>query len=196
MRVRAHEQTTARTDQLLAAMKDTLDRIIKNYPPYPIDDPERAKFLRSFNGLKHEIEQLTVPPDSIWFGTSPRENMPSAETVPALLPGSPDPGISRSAIPPLGEGATNVEMQDVIKQIEQAITSASAEAAPVSDFAAAGAEQDKIAVLATIAGEDLNLTVPGETAAETTSLRARRELAGAVGGSITEAQQQLLALAG
>jgi len=54
-------------DQAMAAIEEHLDQmieIVKLFPPYPEGDnaEERIKMLRSFNGIRQLIDQLTVPP--------------------------------------------------------------------------------------------------------------------------------------
>ncbi len=177
LRIRTEERNAARVDQLVAEMKDTLYHVIKNYPPYPLDNPERAKFLMSFNGLKREIEQMTIPP----------------ETTELPLVGGTATGISRPDLPSLGVQATNSEIQFAIQRIDQASETTTTQAAmPVTT----GVSEEKIAVLATIAGPDFHLTVPNEAEAVATSTSARQEFSNALNGSLTGAQSQLLALAG
>ncbi|MBI4763938.1 MAG: hypothetical protein HY787_04960 [Deltaproteobacteria bacterium] len=170
------EALRIRADQRKEETKETPYRIIKNYPPYPIDDPERVKFLMSFNGLKREIEQMTIPPDSKWQGTVPGENNPPAETDSALL-------ITSSDIPFPSQPAPNTD----VSFTAPALSSAAPDTAGVS--------QEKLAVLATLAGKDLDLLIPGEAEALAACTRARQELAVAMNGSITAAQSPLLALA-
>ncbi|NPV05739.1 MAG: hypothetical protein HPY67_13495 [Syntrophaceae bacterium] len=54
-------------DQAMAAIEEHLDQMIemvKLFPPYPEGDnaEERIRMLRSFNGIRRLIDQLTVPP--------------------------------------------------------------------------------------------------------------------------------------
>jgi flagellin-like hook-associated protein FlgL len=48
-------------EQVLGQMKAILEGIVKNYPPYPQGSEERAKLLATFNSLRQQIDQLTVP---------------------------------------------------------------------------------------------------------------------------------------
>lgn len=43
-------------------MKAALDKIIKNYPPYPPDSKERMEQLMSYASLKKEITSMMIPP--------------------------------------------------------------------------------------------------------------------------------------
>jgi len=47
----------------ITKMKANLFTIIKMYPPYPPGSEERARILKSYIGLRREIEQLTIPPE-------------------------------------------------------------------------------------------------------------------------------------
>lgn len=57
------------TNEALASATDKIDQtraqlatIIKNYPPFPLDNKERQEILMSYAGIRKEIEQLMVPP--------------------------------------------------------------------------------------------------------------------------------------
>lgn len=77
--VRAIEQMHSRINQLvkgvretneglnsasesLDQMQTTLQKIVKNYPPFTADSPERQKFLMSFVSIRKEMEKLMIPP--------------------------------------------------------------------------------------------------------------------------------------
>lgn len=51
----------ARVEEGLAAMKEGLDAVVKRYPPFPKDNPERIDLINQVNGLKKQIEALAVP---------------------------------------------------------------------------------------------------------------------------------------
>jgi hypothetical protein len=48
---------------VLSEMKGQLEKIVKNYPPYPAGSSERVRMLKHFAALRKEIERLTIPPD-------------------------------------------------------------------------------------------------------------------------------------
>lgn len=48
--------------QLLEGMEEQLSTIVKMYPPYPLDNPERVSLLNNVSGLRRQIEELTFPP--------------------------------------------------------------------------------------------------------------------------------------
>lgn len=43
-------------------MKANLEKIVKNWPPFPSDSAERKQYLMSCVSLRKEIEGMTVPP--------------------------------------------------------------------------------------------------------------------------------------
>jgi len=60
--VREVGNTVKEADQLLSKMEEDLVKVIKMYPPYPVDNPERISLLNSFGGLRRQIDALTFPP--------------------------------------------------------------------------------------------------------------------------------------
>lgn len=60
--VREVSATADKADQLLIKMEEDLGAVVKIYPPYPVDNPERISLLNSFGGLRKQIDALTFPP--------------------------------------------------------------------------------------------------------------------------------------
>lgn len=77
--VRAIEQMHARLNQLVKGVRETnegldrasdmtdqmqteLQQIVKNYPPFSADSPERQRILMSYVSIRKEMERLMVPP--------------------------------------------------------------------------------------------------------------------------------------
>jgi hypothetical protein len=60
--IRTMDQTMETVARTIEAMKTELVGLSKTYPPYPMDDQERAKRLRNYAGLRAIIDRLTVPP--------------------------------------------------------------------------------------------------------------------------------------
>ena len=60
--VREVASTAEKADQLLGGMEEALGAVVKMYPPYPVDNPERISMLNSFGGLRRQIDALTFPP--------------------------------------------------------------------------------------------------------------------------------------
>jgi len=61
--IRAADTTMDTIGKILKKMEAQLEGIVKNYPPFSQNDPERVKMLKSLVSLRREIDRLTVPPD-------------------------------------------------------------------------------------------------------------------------------------
>jgi hypothetical protein len=68
--VREVGNTVEQAVQLLDKIGNNLGEIVKMYPPYPIDSPQRVTLLNNIGGLRRQIEALTFPPpdtvDAVW----------------------------------------------------------------------------------------------------------------------------------
>ncbi|TCS70125.1 hypothetical protein EDC61_11730 [Sulfuritortus calidifontis] len=67
--------------QRLSQMKEALTEIVKQYPPYSVEDRRRVAYLQLFSGLRKEIEALTAP-----LGQSVEQSAKAAAQVPVLDP--------------------------------------------------------------------------------------------------------------
>lgn len=58
------------TAQVITDMKTSLDKIIKNYPPYSVESQERIDLLMNFSSLKKQIMNLEfpAPPPPVYEG--------------------------------------------------------------------------------------------------------------------------------
>ncbi|NWG87671.1 MAG: hypothetical protein HXY26_09240 [Hydrogenophilaceae bacterium] len=79
--------------QRLNKMKDALTAIVKQYPPYRVEDRRRVEYLQLFSGLRKEIEALTTP-----LGQSVEQTAKAAAQVPALDPAKASDQEVRSAV--------------------------------------------------------------------------------------------------
>lgn len=61
--VREVDNTMEQTSQLLDKIEDKLGEIVKMYPPYPVDSPQRISLLNNIDGLRKQIDALTFPPE-------------------------------------------------------------------------------------------------------------------------------------
>jgi hypothetical protein len=60
--VRAADQIMDTIGKYIERVKAQLERIIKNYPPFPPGSEERVRALRSYNALRRQIDQMVFPP--------------------------------------------------------------------------------------------------------------------------------------
>lgn len=59
--IRETDSSLKLSADIVSRMKDDLSRIVKNYPPFPIESSERRDILRSYLSLRKEIDRMTVP---------------------------------------------------------------------------------------------------------------------------------------
>jgi len=60
--IRSADATMAHISDSLAKMKQALTHIVKQYPPFALDNRDRVEYLNSIAGLRKQIEALTVLP--------------------------------------------------------------------------------------------------------------------------------------
>lgn len=61
-RIRETGDSLKSSADIVSKMGGELNRIIKNYPPFSLEDEDRKKILMGYASLRKQIEQLTVPP--------------------------------------------------------------------------------------------------------------------------------------
>ncbi len=59
--VRDADKAIARVDNLLNEMRQKV-QVVKNYPPFPPGNQERVDFINSIEGLRKQLEAMSVPP--------------------------------------------------------------------------------------------------------------------------------------
>jgi len=60
--VRETQGIADKASQLLDKMAEDLETVVKIFPPYPIDSPERISLLNSFGSMHKLIDELSFPP--------------------------------------------------------------------------------------------------------------------------------------
>lgn len=65
--IRVADENMGKIENYIDRMKTELQRIIKNYPPFPPGSEARVKRLKSINAFRRVIDQLTIPPPSEEF---------------------------------------------------------------------------------------------------------------------------------
>ncbi|MBW4055027.1 MAG: hypothetical protein HIU83_06455 [Proteobacteria bacterium] len=59
--IKSADSTMVEIGTKIDSMKETLQIIVKNFPPYPPGSNDRINFLRNFNSLRQQIDALTIP---------------------------------------------------------------------------------------------------------------------------------------
>jgi hypothetical protein len=65
--IRVADENMGKIENYIDRMKTELQRIVKNYPPFPPGSEERVKRLKSVNAFRRLIDQLTIPPPNEEF---------------------------------------------------------------------------------------------------------------------------------
>jgi hypothetical protein len=59
---RIYDNNINEVEDYVDRMKAQLERILKNFPPFPPGSEERMQLLRNFAAFRRLIDQLTIPP--------------------------------------------------------------------------------------------------------------------------------------
>ncbi|MDD2273723.1 MAG: hypothetical protein PHP95_13920 [Desulfuromonadaceae bacterium] len=95
--LRQTNEGLAAANAVAEQMKASLDKIIKNYPPYSIDSKERIDQLMQYSSLRKQIMSLMTPPPPqpmyekvkhLWEGLT--SGIGGAIQTPSLPQGAPD----------------------------------------------------------------------------------------------------------
>lgn len=104
--VRETNEALAQSSKLLAQANNSVQTIIKNYPPYSIDSLERRDILMSYISIRKEIQQMMVPPPPtpiyekiahMWDQLFSESNQLNSNIVPDLDPTSSDATLNSAA---------------------------------------------------------------------------------------------------
>ncbi len=186
----------ASAGRILGQMKDQLYQIVKMYPPYPPGAADRVRFLRSFSGLRRQIDQMTIPPVSRWQGPQPGVT-PAPKQSAEVSSAAQQPGLN---LPALSGNASDEEIRAAMEQIDRTIGQIAAQqdrlAGQAEQIQNSQGQQGKIEVISQAAGGRWEIAVPGEQAAEQLSSDVRTRVAAMTAPSVLGAQPQLAALAG
>jgi flagellin-like hook-associated protein FlgL len=214
-------------DKAMAAIEEHIDQMIetvKLFPPYPEGDnsEERIKMLRSFNGIRQLIDQLTIPPqDDLGQAimSDPATNPDVPDSWPVIVNEQGDvktigrqevhTGLTGLNIPELTEaditenGVTGgplsrPKLDDIAANLEnaKAILRQRRDALG-SDAAAIGrakSSNEEAAAFHKAYAEKMEAADVNETAAQVTSIQLKQSLALESLGSITSLRSELVAL--
>lgn len=76
--IKQTDQVLASQQEKLGKMNEHLQGVLKQFPPYGVEDPQRVAYLKSFSGLRQEIESLQFPRD-----THAESGLPSGTAMPS-----------------------------------------------------------------------------------------------------------------
>lgn len=103
VQLRQAQSSLQQADELLTAIKTELVQIVKQYPPFAQDSPQRIAYLNAITGLRKQLDALAFPPDRQDSDVAPT-GVDWQKTLPpqAALPASGD-----LAIPELDPGTAS-----------------------------------------------------------------------------------------
>jgi hypothetical protein len=83
---RIHDKLLNEVEDYVDRLKAQLERIIKNFPPFPPGSEERIQLLRSFAAFRRLIDQLTIPPsEESRVGAEDSTILSPADSIPNLM---------------------------------------------------------------------------------------------------------------
>jgi hypothetical protein len=99
------DQDMETIDTQLDGMLESLETIVKQYPPYPAESAERIDNLRRFSALRQMIDQLTFP----------RQNDAVAKAPPG---GNQSLGMEKMAIPKIDPNASDDQILETLNTVK------------------------------------------------------------------------------
>jgi flagellin-like hook-associated protein FlgL len=214
-------------DQAMGAIEEHIDQMIetvKLFPPYPEGDnsEERIRMLRSFNGIRQLIDQLTIPPNDDLGQTimsDPASNPEVPDSWPVIVNEQGDvktigrqevhtgptginiPEITEADLTENGQAGGPLSQQkldDIAANLENAkAVLRQRRDALGSDAAAISRVKSSNAETAAFHkayAENMEAADVNETAAQVTSIQLKQSLALESLGSITSLRSELVAL--
>ena len=91
--IQSADKALGRIETYIDRMKEQLDTILKKYPPYPLDSPQRNNHLREYTALQREIDSMTIPPLRKEVAAGPNKVNTDLK-IPVLPGGSSDQEVS------------------------------------------------------------------------------------------------------
>ena len=108
--IRSTDNTMQIVEKYVDDMKNQLEEIVKNYPPFPQDSQERITNLRNYSSIRKLIDRLTIPPREDFM----HEIMTGQNTFQEKIP-----GINGMNIPELAPRNTDKEISASLKKLEK-----------------------------------------------------------------------------
>jgi hypothetical protein len=119
LQIRSVHASLNAADQLIAQIKDNLTNIVKQYPPFSQDSPQRITYLNSITGLRKQLEALTFPPQRE-TNEIPAQSGQFMEWQNFSPPMPVTPKQGELAIPELAPFASDEEVARAMEQVARA----------------------------------------------------------------------------
>ena len=123
--IRVADENMEKIENYIDKMKTELQRMVKNYPPFPPGNEERVERLKSINALRRLIDQLTIPPPNEEFAAKIMLEHDAVSKINYSQKMSGEnklhqTGSERLYIPQLPEGADDEEVHAFIEKLDAA----------------------------------------------------------------------------
>ncbi len=200
--IRIADENMGKIENFIDRMKTELQRIIKNYPPFPPGSEERVQRLKSVNAFRRLIDQLTIPPpkEELAAKTMPDHDVVHKTNDSQKMPDENklhQTGPQGLGIPQLPESADDKEVHAFIEKLDAAremLRQMRSELTTDAVEVRESYEQEiKASGIFRSYGEEVK-SADMEAEAEFKSSELGYELAIEPGMTLTEAQTQLLSL--
>ena len=200
--IRIADENMGKIENYIDRMKAELQRIVKNYPPFPPGSEERVKRLKSVIAFRRLIDQLTIPPPNEEFAAKsvPDHDVVSKINYSQKVLSESNPhqtGSEGLDIPQLPESADDEEVRAFIGKLDAALETLRQNRSDLATYAAEVREsyerEMKAPGIFRSYGEEIKSS-DTEAEAELRSSDLSYALAIESGMTLTEAQSQLLSL--
>jgi hypothetical protein len=125
--VRETNEAVNKATEQVDAMKSSLQAVLKNFPPFPVDSKERNDKLMQYSSLRKELLSLMVPPPPpapyekvkhLWDALFDQNGKILPSTVPALENSSSDAKLKEAS---QGLDNTSIQLADLSNNVTQAL---------------------------------------------------------------------------
>jgi len=211
--IRKADQTLEAVANAMQQMRQGLETVVKNYPPYPPGSEERKDVLTNYAALRKQIEQMTIPPEQDPASVVDEQEAVSAPPIQTedqwdvvfdengrirtvnRLAQLVSAGLGDSMISDLGQEASDLAIYEAIDKLRMAEVDVYQQREALhEDVRTLAVEQD--GRLSSVFGEEMVGNI-SEEAAKQISIELGQRLANAQNyGSLTSARRELLGLIG
>lgn len=125
--VRETNESVNKATEQIDAMKNSLQVVFKNFPPFPVDSKERNDTLMQYSSLRKELLSLMVPPPPpapyekvkhLWDSLFDEKGSILPKTVPELENNSSDAQLKNAT---LVLDSTSMQLADLSNKVTQAL---------------------------------------------------------------------------
>jgi hypothetical protein len=110
--VRETNESVNKAVEVVGSMKNSLQGVIKNYPPFPIDSKERNERLMEYTSLRKELLSLMAPPP-------PPAVYEKVKRMWSSLFDESTGSLQSQAVPPLENGSSDAQLKETVQTLDK-----------------------------------------------------------------------------